>query len=34
VDIECVAVVGILGSEGSHPDRFRIPHLREQGIKV
>jgi hypothetical protein len=34
VDIECGAVVGILDTEGGHPDRLRIPHLFEQGIEV
>src|SRR2546421_12942982 len=32
--IECGAVVGILGGEGGHPDRLRVPHVSEQGIDV
>jgi hypothetical protein len=34
VGIESGAVVGILGGEGRHPDRFGIPHLFKQRVEV
>jgi hypothetical protein len=34
VGVERGAVVGVGGGEGGHADRFRIPHLLEQGIEA
>jgi hypothetical protein len=34
VRVEGVAVVGVLGGEGRHPDAFGVTHLLEQGIQI